>query len=110
MSTPAPTHHDLALIGAALLSHATNTIRLGHVTPAETLDYTGAVLDGEDSAAPAIVRDFVAWTSRRQDVAPGAEQRIRDWLEASGWIDRTLDVAATYRGEDTRRQRRGEAS
>lgn len=96
---PMPDAQDLALIGAALLNFAVATIRLGHVTPAETLDYTqwDGLFGSDDSAAPTIVRDFVAWTGRRQHLAPGAEQRLRDWLDASGWIQHLLEDAAELR-------------
>jgi len=84
-SVPLPTTIDLALIGAALLNAVAATMQLGHTTPAETLDYSHLDLsDPDSSAASWIVRDFIAWTGR-QDLAEGAEDRLRDFVDASGW-------------------------
>lgn len=91
MSTPTipmPNGADLQAIGAAVLNLVAGTVQLGHQSPAETLDYL--ITDPLDhpsgsSAAPAIVTDLVAWCSRRQNVVPGAEERLRLYVDACGW-------------------------
>lgn len=88
MSTdvPMPSDIDIYLIGKALLNWVATTVQVGHSSPGMTLDYVH--LDdslGDESAAPLIVRDFVAWTSGRQHLAEGAEERLRRWIELSGY-------------------------
>lgn len=89
MNAEMPTDADLMLIGAAVLNSVTATLRLGHSTPGMTLDYMTWVdaLEGSDSAAPAIVRDFVTWTSGRNHLNPGAKDRLERFVTESGWSD-----------------------
>lgn len=90
---------ELAAIGGALLGAVSATIRAGHSTPAETLDYVSMLdtLGPDDSAAPVIVRDFIAWTGRRQDLVPGAEARLRRLVQESGTLDALVDDLARLR-------------
>lgn len=75
------TYLDLALIGAALLSTVTSVAQHGWASPGSTLDYTRHILDPHAM----IVRDFVAWTAHRKTLAPGCEDRLRSFVEQSGW-------------------------
>lgn len=92
-TVPEPSLADLALIGAAVLNSVCTTLHIGHTTPAETLDYLGSIdqLDGAESAAPMIVRDFVAWTGRRQDIVPDARERLEQFIVASGWYQQQVE-------------------
>jgi hypothetical protein len=76
------THGEVYEIGAALLSWVAMVGRLGHTSPASTLDYTR-----ELGSIPAlIVRDFVAWTSGRTDKVPGEpSERLAELVAKAGW-------------------------
>lgn len=86
-TVPTPSAVDLALIGAAVLNSVCTTFHIGHASPGMTLDYLHSLdtLGDDESAAPTIVRDFVAWTSGREDVVPGARDRLEQFIVASGW-------------------------
>lgn len=75
------TYEDLALIGAALLSTVTSVSQLGWASPGSSLDYTPK----EAGTHAMIVRDFVAWTSHRKFLADGCEERLRAFVDQSGW-------------------------
>lgn len=83
---------DRWLIGVTLLNWVTTVDQLGHGAPGATLDYvTSMKMTGEQTAAPLIVRDFVAWTAGRLDMVPdGARERLvrvahRLELPGHGW-------------------------
>jgi hypothetical protein len=91
-------------IGESLLSWMSAVTRLGHSSPASTLDYTKDPWN-VDSPFPLIVRDFVAWTSGREELAPGCEERLRSLVEcadldrhASSSIGKRLLLAANPPG------------
>jgi hypothetical protein len=75
------TYGDLALIGAALLTSVTSVAQLGWASPGSSLDYTTGDLDPHAM----IVRDFIAWTSHRESLAEGCEERLRALVKDSGW-------------------------
>lgn len=75
------TYGDLALIGAAMLSTVSSVSLHGWASPGSSLDYTR----GNAGPHAAIVRDFVAWTAHRKQLADGCEERLRSYVEASGW-------------------------
>lgn len=81
------TYGDLALIGAALLSTVSSVSLHGWASPGSSLDYT----KGDAGPHAAIVRDFVAWTAHRKQLADGCEERLRSYVEASGWTDHLQD-------------------
>lgn len=90
-----PSEADIYLIGKALLNMVVVTVQLGHVSPGMSLDYIhlNDIEEGE-SAAPMIVRDFVAWTSGRQHLAEGAEERLRAWIQQSGYWASSMNTVA----------------
>jgi hypothetical protein len=81
------TYGDLALIGAALLSTVTSVAQLGWASPGSSLDYTPR----ESDSHTMIVRDFIAWTSHRKSLAEGCEERLRAYVDESGWTIHVLD-------------------
>lgn len=71
-------------IGAAVLSWVSTVGRLGHTSPASTLDYTGSI----DDLSGLIVRDFVAWSSGRLNTVPGDPAvRLKQLIETGKWDD-----------------------
>lgn len=69
-------------IGSAVLNWAEAVHRLGHASPASTLDYTTTLND----LSALIVRDFVAWTCGRENTVPGdPRERLMALLEAADW-------------------------
>lgn len=50
-----------------------------------------------------IVRDFVAWTSRRKTLAGGCEERLRAYVDDSGWTEHLLNQMAAVLGWRTPR-------
>lgn len=92
------TNGELLEIGAALMGWVTMVGRLGHTSPASTLDYTGTL----DSIPALIVRDFVAWTSGRTGTVPGdPEARLKQLVQAAGWerviVDRLDEILTDER-------------
>jgi hypothetical protein len=81
------TYGDLALIGAALLTTVTSVCQLGWASPGSSLDYT----PNESDPHTMIVRDFVAWTSHRKSLAAGCEERLRAFVDESGWTRHVVD-------------------
>lgn len=74
---------EIFMLGEALLSWVSTIKRLGHTNPSALLDYThptGVIWHD-------ILRDFVAWTSGRTNLAPGCADRLRDHAADSGWDD-----------------------
>lgn len=63
--------------GMALQNWLDTTQLLGHTTPAGSLDY----VHPEEGSAGAFVKDFVAWTSGRRHLAPGCEERLREFAQ-----------------------------
>ena len=61
--------------GLALSNWIASTVLLGHASPGSTLDYVH-VEPGTDAA---FLKDFVAWTSGRKTLAPGCDDRLREW-------------------------------
>lgn len=74
---------EVFMVGCYLLNHVGTCQQLGHATPAETLDYVPPVVDRTRSYP--IVMDYTAWVGRRQQLRPGAEDRLRDFIVESGW-------------------------
>jgi hypothetical protein len=72
---------EVFMLGEALLVWLGTCIRLGHASPGSTLDYTTS--PEHLSLGGLIVRDVIAWTSGRVELAPGCEQRVRDLMEAA---------------------------
>ncbi|MFL4476743.1 hypothetical protein ACIPUB_00515 [Paeniglutamicibacter sp. ORCA_105] len=81
------TYGDLALIGAALLTSVTTVAQLGWASPGISLDYSSGVSDSHNM----IVRDFIAWTSHRKSLADGCEERLRAFVDESGWTRHVLN-------------------
>lgn len=76
------TYYEVLGIGSAVLSWVVMVGRLGHTSPASTLDYTGSIPD----LSGLIVRDFVAWASGRTDKVPGdPSERMKELVAAAGW-------------------------
>ncbi|GAA4759824.1 hypothetical protein GCM10023350_52520 [Nocardioides endophyticus] len=75
------TYGDLALIGAALLTTVTSVGLHGWASPGSTLDYTTGLRRPHDL----VVRDFIAWTAHRKSMADGCEERLRSYVDESGW-------------------------
>ncbi len=75
-------NYEVFIIGEAVLKWMNAVTQLGHESPASTLDYTtnAASLD----LGSLIVRDFVAWTSGRVEMAPGCQERMREIVADSG--------------------------
>ena len=82
--------------GEALQTWIATTTLLGHTRPGHTLEYVHV----EEWTAMAFVRDFVAWTSGRKSLAPGCEERLREW----GMVEarERMTVAADALGLDER--------
>jgi len=98
MTAVAPTtvsNGDLMAIGMVLLNVVVAVERAGHASPASTLDYLSGLdlLDGNESAAGHIVRDFIAWTCGRKDMAPGCDERLKTFTHASGWHMQAVSAA-----------------
>lgn len=87
---------DLASIGGAFLASVVACNRVGHTSPAGTLDYMG----GSDEGAPAVVRDYIDWVSGR-DLYPGAADRLRELVELTGYTDLIVDRVAAERESGT---------
>lgn len=92
-------HYEVFAIGQTMLNWAQTVYRLGHASPASTLDYT----QGAQDLFVLVVRDFVAWTCNRTDMVPGdVRERFESYLEAADWEshlvasieDRLSEVAA----------------
>lgn len=81
------TYGDLALIGAALLTTVTSVAQLGWASPGSSLDYSPKVSESHHM----IVRDFIAWTSHRKSLADGCEERLRAFVDDSGWTRHVLN-------------------
>lgn len=62
--------------GMALENAIATTCALGHSSPGGLLDYTK---HRGDHSAEDFVRDFIAWTSGRKRLAPGCEERLREF-------------------------------
>jgi len=62
--------------GEALSAWIAATALLGHTKPGHTLEYMPTA---EAWSAGAFIRDFVAWTSGRENLAPGCADRLREW-------------------------------
>ena len=75
------TYGDLALIGAALLTTVGSVGLHGWASPGSSLDYTKGLTSPHDL----VVRDFIAWTSHRKSLADGCEERLRSYVDESGW-------------------------
>lgn len=88
------TYGDLALIGSSLLSTVSTVAIHGWASPGSTLDYTRQLADPHSL----IVRDFVAWTSHRKRLADNCEERLRTFVDESGWTLHVLNQAATRLG------------
>ena len=76
---------EVLLLGEAVLNWINATATLGHASPGNTLDYvplSRCNLIGEQ-----VLRDFVAWTSGRTDLAPGCDERLRELIRDSGWSE-----------------------
>jgi len=65
--------------GTALANWITTTALLGHASPGSTLDYVHV----EPGTYAAFLKDFVAWTSGRKELAPGCDTRLREWGAAA---------------------------
>ncbi|MBD3924303.1 hypothetical protein IEZ26_06690 [Nocardioides cavernae] len=85
------TYGDLAMFGASMLSTISTIAINGWSSPGSSLDYTGQVSDPHTM----LVRDFVAWTSHRNKLADGCEERLRSYVEESGWTLHVLNQVAT---------------
>lgn len=77
------TYGDLALIGAGLLTTVASVGLHGCASPGSTLDYTRGLTSPHDL----VVRDFIAWTSHRKSLADGCEERLRAYVDESGWTE-----------------------
>ena len=84
------TYGDLALIGASLLSVITSVAIHGWSSPGSSLDYTHSLSDPHSM----IVNDFVAWTSHRKNLAEGCEERLRTFVDESGWTSHVMNQMA----------------
>lgn len=82
---------DLVLFGASMLSTISSVAVHGWSSPGSSLDYTSQVSDPHIM----LVRDFVAWTSHRKKLADGCEERLRTYVEESGWTLHVLTQVAT---------------
>jgi hypothetical protein len=74
---------DLAGMGVVLLNSVATVCQMGHSSPGSTLDYWPY---SDDSIRPIRnVHDFIVWTSGRNNLSPGAEDRLREDTVSSGW-------------------------
>jgi hypothetical protein len=96
MAHPHVSDGDLKAIGATVLNIVAAVQQLGHTSPASTLNYMTWVdaLDGEESAASYILRDFIAWTCGRKEMSPGCDDRLKAYVNQSGWAQRSSDSVA----------------
>lgn len=86
---------DIYLVGEAVLNTINIVHTLGHTSPASTLEYTAGA-----TPHTAIVRDFVAWTSGRKQLAPDCEENLRTLNQDSGWHRRGADrIGSQMAGE-----------
>jgi hypothetical protein len=85
---------DLFKIGESLLNTLSSTYTLGHTNPAHSLDYT----QGTGFLWTDVVRDYTAWVSRRIELAPGCEERLRALVVDGGWQRLHLEQAAASLG------------
>jgi hypothetical protein len=85
------TYGDLALLGASVLSTISSVAIHGWASPGSSLDYTGQLTDPHSM----IVRDFVAWTSHRKGLAEGCDERLRGYVDESGWTVHLLSQMST---------------
>lgn len=72
---------ELYALGEQLVSLVAVVEKLGHFSPAGSLDYmhpSGVIWND-------YLLDFVAWTSGRVHKSPGCEKRLREHNEESGW-------------------------
>jgi len=72
---------DLAAIGLALMNKIGSVAILGWASPGNSLDYASP----SDNPHAQIVQDFTAWTSGRKSLAPGCEERLRAFIDTTGW-------------------------
>lgn len=78
---------EVWMMGQAFYTWVGATCRLGHSSPGSTLDYT---TNPEALSLPALImRDFVAWTSGRVNLAEDCEQRLRE-LNDNAQVDSHL--------------------
>lgn len=83
-ASPTFSDSDLMAIGMVMLNIVASVQQHGHASPASTLDYLSGLdlLDGNESAAGHIVRDFIAWTCGRTDMSPGCDERLKAYIAA----------------------------
>lgn len=68
--------------GEALTAWIAATALFGHTRPGNTLEYMPTP---EPWTTKSFIRDFVAWTSGREAMAPGCAERLREWgMEEAG--------------------------
>ena len=85
-------NYEVFMLGQALVNWIGLVGRLGHASPASTLDYT--TNPEAMTLGTLVLRDFVAWTSGRTDLVEGCEERLREWAEAAdidGHLARSLN-------------------
>lgn len=83
------TAYEIHEIGVSLVSWVHVVETLGHTSPASSLDY---IASGTTGISGEIVRDFVAWTSGRTNMAPGCADRLRTLLTEAEWHNRETTV------------------
>lgn len=89
---------DLYMLGEGVLNAVGTTVTLGHMNPANSLDYT--LQPGpEDHVSIHILRDLLAWTSGRKFLSPGCHERLTGWV-AQNWQRRQLSLVAERLGLD----------
>ena len=85
-------HFEVFSIGHTVLNWGLTVQRLGHASPASTLDYTTGIQD----LFGLVVRDFVAWTSGRTGMVPGdCRERFLAYLAAANWETHAIDGIPT---------------
>lgn len=84
-------NYEVFMVGESVINWITAVVRLGHASPASTLDYATDV----PTLGGLLVRDFVAWTSGHTSKVPGCEERMREWAAAA-----ELDAAAAVKISD----------
>jgi hypothetical protein len=72
---------ELYLLGQAVVTWVSVVAQLGHSSPADSLDY----VRGNGNPWDEYLRDFIAWTSNREHLSPGCEERLRQDNELTGW-------------------------
>lgn len=86
-------HFEVFSVGHAVIDWIMTVQRLGHASPASTLDYTTGLGD----MFSMIVRDFVAWTCGREDMVPGdPKERLYAWIETAGWEQYAVERLAIH--------------